>query len=612
MGLQDRALPVDSDNEPINSLPVVKDSGQPNAVIWECPELERTIDYRSTWYHLNGVPDFLICTKCYGHHLAGSQISKQFAPTERDSGACRFNVPRLTKSLVPEARRTNNLEPVRAFMLRRLSVPDCKGQASVGHEDNIKWFATAGSQSTGFVACEACYEDHVLANSFASHFRPSDPGQQVGEFWACDFCIPVIKRAYWKLSKSRNGWDEWQSLISKRMSLPQCNGQEVDAASCEWYKLRGTADGMVFCSTCFHDKVMYTPFAGAFESEPVNVPQRTSQLVGAILGNREQEVVAANWNCDMGSIASICCAWDTAMLLREFGVFQRAASKIIANPTCSADGIEGKTIRWHTLAGGCHNFDICDGCYAGIIEPLGLGQFFQPVGAVRTASVTLVCDFNPATRRFVPYLMYLNRALDTGVWQHFSQYVRKWAGIPPCQGRKLLENECWYGFGDMLACPECFLTFAEGTRLGRTAPVKNVRMPQNRMCSLYSKRMRTKWLEACEKNDPTDLIAFSRHRMEIYQGTVLRIDYMRSMQLLEVQKANHDGLMSTMYGAIENIAIRGGTGAVDGYWHGRHLTRFGATADALRAQSHAGMSQALNPGIAMQIMQLERQWAEVE
>jgi len=100
-----------------------------------------------------------------------------------------------------------------------------------------------------------------------------------------------------------------------------------------------------------------------------------------------------------------------ALQRQDFGVFVLGAAAIAAFfVSCTERGIRGG--MWYTLAfsmgGGQRRFQgffrLCPGCFAGMIEPFGLGRFFRAARA-EDASETHLCSFHPSTPNFGPYLL---------------------------------------------------------------------------------------------------------------------------------------------------------------------------------------------------------------
>ncbi|KAK1980753.1 hypothetical protein LZ30DRAFT_782545 [Colletotrichum cereale] len=124
------------------------DDGKPGATIWECPD-QRELDYEADWYHLASAPDFLVCTRCHEMYLCGTPFAASLERVRQASGRCRFNVPRITRLLLPEYVKHIDDGPIREFMSSRLSVLDCKGRQGSRGGAGIKWFKTLDSRLEG-------------------------------------------------------------------------------------------------------------------------------------------------------------------------------------------------------------------------------------------------------------------------------------------------------------------------------------------------------------------------------------------------------------------------------------------------------------------------------
>ncbi|KAK1724642.1 uncharacterized protein BDZ83DRAFT_699793 [Colletotrichum acutatum] len=501
-------------------------------------------------------------------------------------------------------------------MTARLDVLDCKGVSGADGSVGIKWFKPLDDRLDGFVSCEACYQDVVLATSFRDKFVPHDSPQASDAVWACDICLPFMNRSIVKLSKSGvDGWNSWVEAAAKHIALPECDKGPVSPSSRRWMRLRGDQHpDFKMCEKCYEKHVALTTLDKDFESIPY-VPSHTGlDWMDAALGYTTTEPTPIT--CSMNSLP-VEVALTDAKDFQDINVLHRALEVILSCPPCTERGIINGT--WYTLNGGdCDGYRICDPCHAAFITPFGLDRFYEKSQS-EEAGGTYFCSFERSSApRWVEHMNRNAEAVETGVWSRYSVFVRKFAGVPQCAKENLVDNRRWYGWDDCTICSECFITFCQES----SAPPPSIKMEFNndlvvekRLCCLYSPRMRQKWIEACEACNAEALIEFSRVRHGVWVQTVLQVQALRQMQDMQFANAMHAGFMSVTYQGIEGIKVVSGT--TDGYEHGNsqlgwHATEEGATSAAFRNQMQAGMAQSNSSNTWMMIWQLLLKWSEYE
>ncbi|OHW98668.1 integral membrane protein [Colletotrichum incanum] len=612
-----RSTPLGPEDEDFHEwkrpIPPVTDDGEPNGAIWECPD-QRELDYDADWYHLASVPDFLICTRCHEMYLSGTHFAASLKRVRRAAGRCRFNVPRITRLLLPEYVKHNDDGPIREFMSSRLSILDCKGQQGSKGGAGIKWFKTLDSRLEGFVSCEACYEDIVLATSFRQNFVAHDVAQPLDATWACDVCLPFIARSLIKYSKRTvNAWEEWVQAAAKHINLPRCEKKSVSPTSRRWMQLRQQKfTDLKICERCYEETVALTCLSENFEVFPQEPSATGLDWMDVALGYRTVE--PSPLLCSATSFP-VYVSIAAAKSQKNIGVFYKALETIIPSPHCTEQGIIGGT--WYTLrGGGCDSYNLCAACYAAFVGTWQLDRFYQQVKG-QDSTQAVLCSFQRSAPRWFQHMYRMQEAVETGVWSRYADFVRKFDGVPDCAKETQVENRKWYGWDDCTICPECYVTFCK-----ESSPAPGVQMDYDnhlvtdrRMCCMYSPRMRQKWTEACEKGNAEELVEFSRLRHGVYVQTVLQVRMLRQMQELQMMNAMHAGMMSITYQGIESMRVVSGT--TDGYEHGNstlgwHATEEGATSAAFRNQMQSGMSQSNSASTWMMIAQLTAKWQEVE
>ncbi|KAL2672670.1 hypothetical protein Neosp_013384 [[Neocosmospora] mangrovei] len=584
--------------------PAYQATGPDWQVMPYCPE-NRVVGYSLDWYRLPDVPDFFVCTRCHADHIAATHLAGQFERVKQPDGSassCGFYVPRVKEILWPQALQSNDLSALRAYMKKRPGIFACKGKVQVTGAEGFKWFQMAQNEIDGFVTCEACYEDHVVDTPFEHQFSPSRPHPQE-EKWTCDMAIPYVQKMVTQSAK-QNDWQGFVAAAKKRMELPVCDGEAVEASGRTWYLPRRKIKDMYVCEACYMDKLALTRFSGEFE--PYIRPDGFDGLM---------ETLGQRWSCDFAdNKISMSFALEGAIYQRNFDVLWNAANAILSLVPCTKHGIvRGK---WWTVAGGCPELDICEACYNAILIPAGVGHFFEQAERDQTADI--FCNFCPSTPRFGVFLLKFAEALDKGVFSYYSDYVKKWAAVPVCPGIKHREKGKWWGYGEALFCPDCYLSFVADTPLANSLPVKDVYDERALVCQMWSPRMRKMWLEVCAAGPPgspeseaalNEFRAFGTKRMQVYNATVPQIEFIHGMKMLKMQNAMHQGQLSLMYQGMNSMAaISGTTDGSLGYYETEH----GATAAQMMNNMHSGMADANSGGDWMQIARLQAMWMEVE
>ncbi|KAH8586545.1 hypothetical protein B0O99DRAFT_528495 [Bisporella sp. PMI_857] len=574
----------------------VRATGNPNLVARLCSD-KREVDYETTWYYLPATPNFLICTWCHENYINGTATAPSFETIRKRQGRCRFNVPRLTKSLWPTVCRTGDLSTASEYMARRLHIPDCKGGSGAVMADKVEWFVDVDREIPGFVACEACYEDIILATEFAGRFRKHPSAQGANDKWTCDLCLEYVKRAMKKFSRRKDvdgGWVEFVRTTTERMALPECNGKALCASEIKWYQPREAVEGLVFCETCFMDWLAMSPYAREFEVTIV-----------------DSESTYENWMCDLKPINMQEALYVCLEKRLSFSVFHAAASAISASPRCCADNgiVRGK---WYNFKAEVSNFGVCEGCYAGILVPNGLAQFWSSKPQATGSEAELFCAFNVRVARSEEFIKRWCEMTETGAWAPYEDYIRKWAPILNCVQNEMASKRAWYGWPDCAICQECYEMFVIGTALTKSMPLQNTYLEEEKVCCMFSPRMRERYTAACAAGSADELLAFSRERWVVYQQTVPTIKTLREKSEVERETANVNMQISTTHRCMDTMDSAIGYGGYGyGYtYNGRSWA--GIEADVAWNKAMAGMERANDPALWAEIRRLEGIWKTVE
>ena len=568
----------------------------PEAEVLDQCSANSILKFESIWYRHNDVNKFLICTRCQVDYIARSPFSSEFERFQKPSGTparCHFHIPRIKNRLWPEALTMRSLHQVLEFIKRRLTIPDCPGSNGASADAGIKWFEPSDSRLTDFVACEACYEDNVLASGFANMFRTTPTPQPQDKIWTCDLEIGVVLRAFDAYAPT-NVWPSFVAAVQYRAKLPPCGGKPVEGRTLKWLRPRRPIPGFSVCETCFQDRIVLTTFTNEFELIPAHE-------VGETL------------LCDFMQI-SMLAAWEAAEVKKDYTIFWNAANTILRSPRCTGDGIKGGT--WYTLAGGCENYDVCAACYAGIIVPTfwpqDSRQFFQVVQ--HDPNQTLMCDFNGNVPRFLEYLHKFEEAIHKSKFSIFSDHVRKVSSILPCPNMNYVSGRAWYGWKDCVICPECYFAAIDGTALTSQMTFKGAKESQEANCDMYSPRMRGKYAEACATGNVADLVEFSKQRKLIWVQVKTQIKANQDMMNLKFKQSLHYGMLSTQYAGAQSFKLA--AGATDGYSYGNSSLGFHSTREGAQSAQYFNMMQqgfsSNNSDHIGTIARLEAMWRAVE
>ncbi|KAK1962495.1 hypothetical protein LY78DRAFT_643035 [Colletotrichum sublineola] len=598
-----RALPI----------PVVSEEGKPNDTLWDCPE-SRVIDYETDWYHMPEIPNFTICTCCYEMYLSNTPLSASLERVRRPRGACGFQPHRVTRVLIPQYLKTLDPQPLRDYMAKRLGIQDCHGVGGVKGSAGVKWFRPLDTRLNGFLSCEACYEEVILGTAFHRNWAPYEKPQAKDDLWACDVCIPFIGRILINYSVGHT-WEDWIQATIKHMNLPICDKEKAVAASSrKWVRLSGgRVPDMKFCERCYEEHLACTPLAHEFELIPSTPGSEGLEWMQEAPSQRTQDFERRV--CSAANNVPLLVAVSSAIDRKDIDVMIRAAKVIVTNVPCTGRGIAGGT--WYTLAGGdvVDGFKICPACHAAWVSPWNLDRFYEVASGVDAAQ-TFLCSLHPSAPRWTQQVRRWQEALEVGVWSRYSNWVRTFAGVPPCAGDGQVENRKWHGWEDCPICAECWVAFcrdARPTASGLAMEYNGRLVPGARMCCMYSPRMRQKWTEACEAGDAGELVRFSRTRLRMYAQTVVQIRRLRTVHEMQVLESVNAGRQSLTWLSIQNLYVS--SGITDGYQHGNSTLGWHPTVEGARSAAYMRDMSSLGGqswSTLLQIEHLQNQWRHFE
>lgn len=585
---------------------LIRQTGDPLEVLAVCPR-DREVNYSLKWYYLpdafEDTADYLICTRCHADHIKGTSLEVQFKQIEWPNGdiaVCRFWLPRVKDVLWPEAIQTNNVNALREYMTKRLQIKSCPGQEITEDVEDRTVYGLMDNEIAGFAACEACYEDYVVGTGFESNFGTYS---EIAPRWNCDLSIPYILELVAPMAKHTN-WNGFINGAIRRLQLPACIGEQTRSDAIVWYLPKDyDIESFQVCETCYLDKLALTSFKRDF--------QRFSDDLDPEL-----------WCCGLADRnISTTIALDAALVIRkDFETFAKAKQTICSLVPCTADGIVYG--NWWTLEGCDDKFNICEACFAGVVQIRALDHFFQL--SERDSSNAYVCDFCFASPRFGQYITKFAEMLDRGVFDYFSEFVMTFAGVPACPKVKGYGKSRWWGYPEAQFCQECYLDFVAHTPLANSLPLNGEYIEEIKLCHVWSPRMRSLWLEVCEAGEPgseesdaalEEFKKFCVQRLRIYHATISEIEVIKALQNIKKQNAFNHSLLSIQYQGMDGMAsILGNT---DGYRYGSNSlgwfdTRYGAQSKQHWNSFMSDLSASNQTDDWMRIAQLGALWKKVE
>ncbi|CAK7264476.1 hypothetical protein SEPCBS57363_001101 [Sporothrix epigloea] len=567
--------------------------------------IDNPMSFDTWWYTNPSAPTFYICSKCYMDHLFPTQFQNHFEVRYMRDGIkrhCRFSTPRITDSLVPDAVARGSLDGLVAYMQQRVAIPDCKGLDGAKGGQNLKWFRAKHDAIPGLVICEACFQDVACLSPFAYNFESSPPHNNPNDTWACDLAVAFIRKEFEERSKS-NDWQNFCSEAKARLEIQACpKNTQVMISLRKWFTPvpgKGPEDAVV-CAACYCDRVLHTgqqDFWQQMPRDPIFSKKYSS-------------------NCCAGQF-NILMAFSAASDTKNWPQFWRSLNRLaFEEKPCLPEGIvDGK---WYTLPSQPHGLNICGACHAGIVESLGLQQFFVPVRNRPAPGTAVVCSMNASAPRFVAYV---DKLLETWFKQDcasWEKFARRYANIPPCCRETDYKGRAWYGWPECTICAECYLEFVQGTALDTSAmPLRPQILGDARICDMYSPRMRGLYKAACKSpaSGLPALLSYSAQRRLIYFQTMPTCRNILLQQKLTVNMANMARLQSVAYTGAGNLLSAasnhhdhtyGQAGVGYGFDNMQQLTgaRYNVEADQLSAQ--------VGGGNILLVGQLESKWRSVE
>lgn len=490
----------------------------PHQPLKRCPELPDGISFATHWFCLYDMDDFWICSKCFEDHVRNTDIAnlcKSFYhdPEPGSKGVCDFNTPRVHQ-LFQAALTSGDIGTFRTFALKRASLGLCQGTSGVRGGQGARWFSNP--EIPRLVICEACYEDNVMATTFASKFtlRPLEDHNE-NEVWSCDLAVPYIKRMLLQ-SGMQGNWQDFVNAANMRLSLPECTGQPVNGSSRKWLRPTRPAavENMVICQACFLDQT------GGLSAE-VNFEYHSP--------NELEE----NWICDLKTPA-IKVASDE-LLQTDYLRWHNMVTQIMSKPVCAFGDIkDGDWYHLRNAAGPIPNFDICSTCFFGFFESTGLGHHLQPlrypVGTVRS------CDFSSKNNRTGKFLNKWRQMVFTGSPVHLIDYASRISTLPICSGSNTVKDQVWWGMDDFFFCHSCYEEAGKDTYFAPTFKFQGTHFPEA-TCDMYTDNMRSRYFRACSQQSLEEFLHYCQERAKVLELLNKQIAFNKSIQQFKSRNA---------------------------------------------------------------------------
>ncbi|KAF4969821.1 hypothetical protein FZEAL_10161 [Fusarium zealandicum] len=538
------------------------------------------------WVYHPDSPKFVICAHCYVDHIYNTKFRDSFTKVyygDEEARRCRFETQRLKEKLFPAAVESGSLDDCVAFMKKRMTIRDCQETTQIEGE---MWYMTPDIPHT--TICQACFEDGLWGTPFAKHYRLQ--ASQGAAY--CDSVVWFVRRKYMEYAKEDN-WAKFAEEFSARLQLPPCpKTNNIKANDRAWFKPKDGPGSLQACVTCYYDYFYRSEDEDKFE-----------QVSGGDFETR----------CNMGQL-NMVIPMAQALNVKDRSIFWKAAHGVDKHPFCHKDGIKGGT--WYSLPNDAPGFGICGACYEGIVKPVGGASWFIQERDV-PQDRTYLCCFNLNHARVQGALAAYINSRSLGDWRQLGDYAKKWTLVRPCPKakRKSGKNRPWWGWGVLSICEECYLLYAQGTALEPRFALKGAREPDNeRMCDIFSARVRPLYMEACTTGDLDSLLVYADQRRTVYAQTIMRCEQILAEARMAAWQAQRLGIQGSFYKNMGNMhdTVVGHSYTVGnsyaGYGHANEWVLEGHAYDRQASEARAQAGR----GNGAMIRMLEARWKEVE
>ncbi|KAF8534714.1 hypothetical protein BDD12DRAFT_941351 [Trichophaea hybrida] len=130
------------------------------------------------------------------------------------------------------------------------------------------WYMTQGISNPAegyrrFIACQACFEDVILASPFHQFFEPLEAAV-TDETTTCHVSWPFAEALL--LNTLSPTWDEIHRKIDHMLlKVPECLGDKlIKDPGRQWWKPKDTVLPLYVCDCCYWDGIIPTLFSSEF------------------------------------------------------------------------------------------------------------------------------------------------------------------------------------------------------------------------------------------------------------------------------------------------------------------------------------------------------------
>ncbi|KAF8541393.1 hypothetical protein BDD12DRAFT_524048 [Trichophaea hybrida] len=434
---------------------------------------------RGDWYGVPSIPNFHVCEKCYELYIYDTAFVKYFHSVKLAKGEkafCAFNTPRVLNFVWPKTVEASLFEIFQNYATERSKIGTCTGMDASAKQG--VWYMVQGSSRKKFIACQACYQDVILASPFHQFFGPLE-ATVTENTTSCHVAWPFIEA---RLLNNTSTWDEIQRDIDYRLhKVPACPGDKlIKDPGRRWWKPKDTPLPVYICDCCYWDGIFPTQFAGDFDlvtQEP-----------------RDE------WCCAMSGY-QLSTVWQYAAEKEDIKPWVDAANAALS-PMCSPHGSSGKI--WNVFKDpALDGIDFCERCTDVFIRPLGFGKYLEK--RRYSANEIIQCDLNPAKQHQRETLQKLGEA---AAWREFAilkEYLARLAQIapqlytpPPCPGTEPFQTR-WWGCEGFVVCEECWLFRVNPSGFG--SHFEEFELKDDYTCDLGTPEWRYIWQKRCDRRE---------------------------------------------------------------------------------------------------------------
>ena len=398
-----------------------------------CPK--RQLVSRGNWYAVPSIKGFNICEKCYEVHVFDSAFHgyfKQIKLAKGEKTFCAFNNPRVVEFVWPATVRASDFDIFADYARERAPMGACAGMRSPA-KDGV-WYKIRG-RTRGVLACEACYQDVILASPFHHHFERMEATASPENAIPCHVAWPFVEA---RLLKKPSTFEEVERDINYRLTkvLACPEDKLIKAPGRRWWKPKGTALPIFICDCCYWDGI----FPTAFDNEFSCVAQEDGDV----------------WCCAM-SCYQLSTVWQYAAEKKDLTPWLDAANAAWS-PMCDARGSSSQVRIWNVFKDpDLDGFDFCERCADVFIRPLGFGNRLEQ--RRYDSNEIIKCDLNAANEYQRDIIQKLGEAAawrEFSILQEFLCRLGPRVYYPPCPGEQPAVRSQWWGCGDFMVCEECY------------------------------------------------------------------------------------------------------------------------------------------------------------